>query len=117
MTESEILAKLAAQALEEKKGTDVQILDMRGLPTPPAAFFVIASGNVPSHVSALCDHVHETVKKAMGLNPTKVEGYNNAEWILMDYGDCVLHVFTRDSREYYALEQLWGDAELTPYED
>ena len=45
------------------------------------------------------------------------EGYREGEWILMDYGDCVLHVFTRDSREYYALEQLWGDAELTPYED
>ena len=110
MTESEILAKLAAQALEEKKGMDVQILDMRGLSTPPAAFFVIASGNVPSHVSALCDHVHETVKKAMGLNPTKVEGYANAEWILMDY-DVVVHIFQQDRRSFYRLEQLWGDAE------
>ena len=66
MTESEVLAKLAAQALGEKKGIDVQILDMRKLKSAPASFFVIASGNVPSHVSALSDHVHEVVKKATG---------------------------------------------------
>jgi ribosome-associated protein len=110
MTESEVLAKLAAQALDEKKGIDVQILDLRGLPSAPCAFFVIASGNVPSHVSSLCDHVHEVVKKATGLNPSKVEGYNNAEWILMDYFDVVVHIFQQERRNFYRLEQLWADA-------
>ena len=109
MTESEILAKLAAQALEEKKGTDVKILDLRGLQSAPTSFFVIASGNVPSHVSALCDHVHETIKKATGLNPSKVEGYANAEWILMDYFDVVVHIFQQTRRDFYRLEQLWED--------
>ena len=98
MTESEVLAKLAAQALDEKKGIDVQILDMRNLQSAPAAFFVIASGNVPAHVSALSDHVHEVVKKATGLNPSKVEGYMNAEWILMDYFDVVVHIFLQPKR-------------------
>ena len=111
MTESEILARLAARALEEKKATDVQILDMRGLATPPAAFFVIASGNVPSHVGALSDHVFETVKKATGLTPSKVEGYANSEWVLMDYFDVVVHVFQQERRAFYRLEQLWADAE------
>ena len=110
MTESEILAQLAAQALDEKKGTDVQILDLRGLQSAPAAFFVIASGNVPSHVSALSDHVHEIVKKATGLNPSKVEGYMNAEWILMDYFDVVGHIFQQSKRDFFRLEQLWADA-------
>ena len=109
MTESEILARLAAQALEEKKGIDVKILDLRGLPSAPTAFFVIASGNVPSHVSALSDHVHEIVKKATGLNPSKVEGYMNAEWILMDYFDVVVHIFQQSKRDFYRLEQLWED--------
>ena len=109
--ESEVLARLAAQALESKKGEDVRILDLRKVHGAPAEYFVIASGNVPSHVSALCDHVHETVKKAMGLNPTKVEGYNNAEWILMDYFDVVVHVFQQERRAFYRLEQLWADAE------
>ena len=110
MTESEVLAKLAAQALDEKKGIDVQILDLRGLPSAPCAFFVIASGNVPSHVSSLCDHVHEVVKKATGLNPSKLEGYSNAEWILMDYFDVVVHIFQQEKRNFYRLEQLWADA-------
>lgn len=110
MTESEILAKLAAQALDEKKGIDVQILDLRGLQSAPCAFFVIASGNVPSHVTALSDHVHEIVKKATGLNPSKVEGYMNAEWILMDYFDVVVHIFQQDKRQFFRLEQLWADA-------
>ena len=100
MTESEVLAKLAAQALDEKKGIDVQILDLRGLPSAPCAFFVIASGNVPSHVSSLCDHVHEVVKKATGLNPSTLEGYNNAEWILMDYFDVVVHIFQQEKRNF-----------------
>ena len=111
MTESEMLAQLAAQAFDGKKGMDVQILDMRGLQSAPASFFVIASGNVPSHVSAMSDHVHEVVKKAMNLNPSKVEGYNNAEWILMDYFDVVVHIFLQERRAFYRLEQLWEDAE------
>lgn len=117
MTESEILAKLAAQALDEKKGIDVQILDLRGLQSAPAAFFVIASGNVPSHVSAMSDHVHEVVKKATGLNPSKVEGYMNAEWILMDYFDVVVHIFQQERRAFYRLEQLWEDATKVAIED
>lgn len=110
MTESEILAKLAAQALDEKKGIDVQILDLRGLQSAPCAFFVIASGNVPSHVTALSDHVHEIVKKATSLNPSKLEGYMNAEWILMDYFDVVVHIFQQEKRQFFRLEQLWADA-------
>ena len=115
MTESEILAKLAAQALDDKKGLDIKIIDLRGLQSAPCAFFVIASGNVPSHVSAMSDHVHEVVKKATGLNPSKVEGYLNAEWILMDYFDVVVHIFQQERREFYRLDQLWEDGILVPF--
>ena len=114
MTESEVLAKLAAQALEDKKGIDVQVLDLRGIASAPAQFFVVASGNVPSHVSALSDAVHEVVKKATGQNPSKVEGYLNAEWILMDYFDVVVHIFQKDKRAHYRLEQLWEDGVVLP---
>lgn len=114
MTESEVLAKLAAQALDEKKAIDVKIIDLRGIASAPAAYFVVASGNVPSHVSSLCDNVHLVVKKATGQNPSKVEGYNNAEWILMDYFDVVVHIFQKSKRDFYRLEQLWADgAEVT----
>ena len=100
---------MAARALDEKKGFDVKIIDLRELPSAPSRFFVIASGNVPSHVSALSDAVHEAVKKMFGQNPSKVEGYNNAEWILMDYFDVVVHIFQKDKRDYYRLDQLWAD--------
>lgn len=108
-SETEMLARVAAHALSDKKGEDVRILDLRELQTAPARFFVIATGNVPSHVSAMSDAVHEAVKKMFGQNPSKVEGYSNAEWILMDYFDVVVHIFQKEKRDYYHLEQLWAD--------
>ena len=112
--ESTVLAQLAAQAIETKKGEDVRILDLRKIHGAPAEMFVIASGNVPSHVSALSDTVFETVKKATGLNPHKIEGYQNAEWILMDYFDVVIHIFQKDKRSFYRLDELWSDGEEIP---
>ena len=109
ITESEVLARLAAQGMDAKKGTDIVILDLRGIPSAPTNFFVICSGNVPSHVSAICDGVFETIKKATGYNPHKIEGYENAEWILMDYFDTVIHIFQKDKRSHYRLEELWAD--------
>ena len=110
--ESEIVARLAAQALDEKKAEDVRIINLTNLHNAPTEYFVIASGNVPSHVSALSDAVHEVVKKATGLNPSKVEGYANAEWILMDYFDVVVHIFQKDKRAFYRLDELWADGEI-----
>ena len=107
--EAEVLARLAAQALDGKKAEEVRILDLRGVQGAPAEYFVIASGNVPSHVSALSDAVHEMVKGATGLNPHKVEGYQNAEWILMDYFDVVVHIFQKEKRAFYRLDELWSD--------
>jgi ribosome-associated protein len=112
--EAEVLARLAAQALDAKKGEEVRILDLRKVHGAPAEYFVIASGNVPSHVSALSDAVFETVKKATGLNPHKIEGYNNAEWILMDYFDVVVHIFQKEKRAFYRLDELWCDGEEMP---
>lgn len=109
--ESLVLARLAAQTLDEKKAEEVRIIDLRKVHGAPSEYFVIASGNVPSHVSALSDAVHETLKKATGLGPHKVEGYQNAEWILMDYFDVVVHIFQKNKREFYRLDELWCDGE------
>ena len=113
LTESEILAKLAAQGTDNKKAEDIVILDLREVQSAPCNFFVICSGNVPSHVSAISDGVFETIKKATGYNPHKVEGYENAEWILMDYFDVVVHIFLKDKRDHYRLEALWADGKRT----
>lgn len=108
-TESEILARLAAQGMDSKKGFDIVMLDLREVQSAPANYFVICSGNVPSHVSAISDGVFETIKKATGYNPNRIEGYDNAEWILMDYFDIVVHIFLKDKRSHYRLEELWAD--------
>ena len=112
--ESLVLARLAAQIMDEKKAEDVRILDLSKVHGAPAEYFVIATGNVPSHVSALSDAVYENVKKATGMAPHKGEGYNNAEWILMDYFDVVIHIFQKDKRTFYRLDELWSDGEEMP---
>ena len=112
--ESELLARLAAQTIDEKKGEEVRILNLSKVHGAPAEYFVIASGNVPSHVSSLSDAVYENVKKATGMMPHKVEGYQNAEWILMDYFDVVVHIFQKDKRTFYRLDELWSDGEEIP---
>ena len=111
LTESKALAKLAALGIENKKGLDIVVLDLQGVQSAPANYFVICSGNVPSHTEAICDGVYESIKKATGYNPLRIEGYDNAEWILMDYFDVVVHIFLKDKRDHYRLEQLWADGE------
>ncbi len=109
ITESEALAKLAVIGMENKKALDIVMLDLRGVTNAPCNFFVICSGNVPSHVSAISDGVFESIKKATGYNPHRVEGYDLAEWILMDYFDVIVHIFQKDKRGHYRLEELWAD--------
>ena len=115
MNEPREKAELIAKTLYDKKGIDVIIIDI-STKSSFADYFVIASGGSDRQVAALVENV-EDLMEPQGTFPKSVEGRKSSGWILMDYGDCVLHVFTRDSREYYALEQLWGDAELTPFED
>lgn len=109
------LALAIAAAASNKKARDIVLMKMEGL-TVATDYFVICSANTATQTRAIADEVEDRLAEA-GVGLSRKEGYREGEWILMDYGDCVLHIFMRDSREYYALEQLWGDAELTPYED
>lgn len=109
MTESAIhLAKAAAAAAGDKKARDVVILDMIGL-SPVTDYFVICSGNSTTQVKAIADNVEDKLA-ALGIRPLRKEGYRAARWILLDYGACVVHVFTEEDRRFYNLEQLWGEA-------
>ena len=108
---SESLAQAMAAAASNKKARDIVLMDMRKV-TVSTDYFVVCSGNTVTQTRAIADKLKEA-----GVELGHKEGYREGEWVLLDYGDCVAHVFTRDSREYYALEQLWGDAVLTPYED
>jgi ribosome-associated protein len=98
----------AASAADEKKAADVRVLDLRDV-TTFADYFVICTGANQRQIQAICDEVESQLKKT-GERPNSVEGYSNAEWVLMDYGDCLIHIFTEKARQYYELERLWRHA-------
>lgn len=102
-------AEIAAQALEAKKGRDITVLGIYKV-TLIADFFVIASGSSSVHVKALADEVEEKLEEH-GIKILHKEGYNDARWVLLDYGDVVVHVFHERERDFYDLERLWADAE------
>ena len=95
--------------LEDKKAIDIKTIDIKDK-TTIADFFIIASGTSSTHIKALADNVEEELKKK-DIYPNKIEGYNSAAWILMDYGDIVVHIFTQEQRENYNLEDLWEKAQ------
>jgi ribosome-associated protein len=105
---TELAAEVARLALD-KKAHDVLELDMRGL-VGYTDFFVLCCGRTDRQVKAIHDGIHEGLKRAHGILPRRVEGLSGAQWVLMDYLDVVVHVFTPATREFYRLEQLWGEA-------
>ena len=114
MTEQEKCRVIQAAA-DEKKARDIVQLDMVGLMSTND-YFIICSANTATQVRAIADNIEEKMEEA-GVNFLHKEGYREGEWVLLDYGDTVAHIFQQDAREYYALERLWGDAKLTPYEE
>ena len=99
---------LVKSVLEDKKGIDVTVLSLEKLSSVTDTF-IIASGTSSPHVKALSDYVEEAMGGA-GFDPLRIEGYKSAKWILLDYGDLVVHIFSEEAREFYSLEWLWADA-------
>ena len=110
------LANMIAAAAAEKKARDIVLMKMVDL-TPATDYFVVCSAGSTTQVRAIADSIEEKLLEDEDIAFMHKEGYREGEWVLMDYGDCVAHIFLQDSREYYSLETLWGDAELTAYED
>jgi ribosome-associated protein len=114
---SETLSEVIVKGMQEKKATDIVVMDLRKVKNAVADFFVICSGNSDKQLDAIADSVDEEVFKALKENPWHTEGKNNKEWMLLDYIDVVVHVFRKDRREFYALERLWGDADIVEIEN
>lgn len=109
------ISQAICKAASDKKARDIVTMDMREL-SSSTDYFVICSANTATQVRAIADNIEEELAKE-GVAFNHKEGYREGEWVLMDYGDVVAHIFMQEAREYYALERLWGDAKLTPYED
>ena len=110
------LIALILHWIEEVKGVDISLLDLREIENTVCDYFVICNGTSNTHVNAIVSSIQKTVSKAIQDKPWHVEGSENAEWILMDYVNVVVHVFQKHIREFYDIEGLWGDAKVTMVE-
>lgn len=109
MTSKEI-AKIAYDAIDDKKGIEISIIDISEI-SILADYFIIAGGSNENQVKAIADNVEEELGKA-GLHAKNIEGYNNANWILMDFTDVIIHIFNQDDRLFYDLERIWRDGSV-----
>lgn len=110
---AEQLSKVIAKGMEEKKATNILVMDLRSVKDTVTDFFVICSGNSDTQLEAISKSIEEQVHKAGDSSAWSVEGRTNGQWILMDYVNVVAHLFLSDKREFYGLEDLWGDAKTT----
>ena len=111
------LVKTITEAIQEKKGSRIVVADLSRIEGTICRYFIICQGNSPTQVDAITESVKDLCRERLHEKPTHVVGQENALWVAMDYGDVLVHIFVPDVREYYDLEHLWDDAELTVIED
>ena len=102
------ILKNIVESIEDKKGENIRVIDVTGL-TEVTDYMIIASGNNTNQVQAICDNVTDNLAKVFSIIPKHTEGYHNAEWILVDCGDYIIHVFDKDQRMFYNIERIWND--------
>lgn len=110
---TDALIAMILKGIEDVKGNDIDILDLREIDNTACDYFIICNGNSNTQVNAIVGSIQKTVSKELKDKPWHVEGTENAEWVLMDYVNIVVHVFQKHIREYYDIEGLWGDAKFT----
>ncbi|AMR31105.1 ribosome silencing factor RsfS [Mucilaginibacter sp. PAMC 26640] len=115
INESTYISELAIHGMQEKKGNELVRLDLRNIKSSVADYFVICHADSATQVKAIANSVEEEIYKAMQQDPWRKEGLEYGEWILLDYVDVVIHIFRTDKREFYGVEDLWGDAEIKSY--
>ena len=108
----ELISKIIS-GVEDVKGIDVSLLDLRDIENTVCSYFIVCSGSSNTHVNAIVSSVQKTVSKELREKPFHTEGLENSEWVLIDYVNIVVHVFQKHIREYYNIEELWGDAKTT----
>lgn len=113
--ESTSISELVIHGIQEKKGNDIVRLDLRNIHSSVADYFVICHAESSTQIKAIAQSVEEEVFKALKLDPWRKEGMQNADWIVLDYVDVVVHIFKTDKREFYGIEDLWGDAEMQSF--
>ena len=113
---STYLSEIAVHGIQEKKGNDIVRLDLRGLNSSVSDYFIICNADSATQVKAIADSVEKEIYKNTQTNPWRKEGQDHADWIILDYFDIVVHIFKTEKREFYGIEDLWGDALSTSYQ-
>lgn len=113
--ESTSISEIVIHGIQEKKGNDIVRLDLRNLHSSVADYFVVCHADSTTQVKAIAASVEEEVYKALKQDPKRKEGLQHGEWILLDYIDVIVHIFKTEKREFYGIEDLWGDAEVQFY--
>jgi ribosome-associated protein len=111
------LVKSIVEGIHDKKGHRIRVADLTGIGDTICNYLVICEGNTPTQVAAICDSVEDYVRIHEGVKPIKTAGQNNCIWVAMDYADVMVHIFVPDAREFYDLDNLWDDADVTDIPD
>ena len=109
---SDILANILIEGMREIKAKEIVSLDLRNIETSVCDFFIVCHGTSSTHTSAIADSVIEETLKSIKEKPWHKEGLTNGDWILLDYGNVVAHIFQKETRDYYNIEKLWSDADI-----
>lgn len=117
MEQTRQLVETIKKGIQEKKGKGIVVADLQGIDGAIARYFVVCQGSSPAQVEAITESIGEMARKELDEKPTRVAGLENAQWVAMDYGDVLVHVFLPDVRSYYDLEHLWEDAEIIQIPD
>lgn len=113
---SDLLSEIIIKGIQEKKGRNIVILNLKNIQYAVTDFFIVCNGMSGIQVQAIAESVEDEVRTAIGIKPWHKEGIQNAEWILLDYAEVVVHIFQEETRNFYQIEKLWADAE-TVYVD
>jgi ribosome-associated protein len=114
--ESKKIAEVIIHGIQEKKGKDIVSLDLRNISSSVSDFFIVCHADSSTQVKAIADSVEDEMYKAFKEDPWHKEGFQNSEWLVLDYVSVVVHIFRTDKRDFYGVEDLWGDAEIVRHE-
>ena len=111
------LRPMIIEGIQERKGRSITVVDLSEIESAPVSEFIICQGNSSQQEAAIADSVRDYLLDNYGIKPYNYDGYRNAQWIVIDYGDTLVHIFTRETRQLYNLEELWADAPITEIPD
>lgn len=114
---SQMLTDIAIKGIQNKKGKDITIISLKEMEGSLFDYYIVCTGNSPSHIDSITDAIEMEIKQAVGLSPKRIEGLQNCKWVLLDYFDVIIHVMLEETRDFYKIEQMWKDAPQTYLEN